>query len=424
MAFSGRSIPLALFPLFSLATMASADLRLEQLATGLNTPLFLTSPAGDSRKFIVEKPGRIRVVENGSLLPTPFLDLTGDIDDGGERGLLGLAFDPNSAANGRFYVNYIDDTTLDTVIARYQVSGNPNIADAASAQTILTVDQPGGRNNHKGGWIGFRPGEPDNLYIATGDGGGSNDPDDFAQDLSSNLGKILRVDVSDAGPGFAVPAGNPFVGQAGANDEIWDYGLRNPFRNSFDRATGDFYIGDVGQGAREEINFEAAADAGGNNYGWRPLEGSGDNPNVGDPAPPGAVDPIFDYEHGSSPFGDPRGSVIGGYVYQGSGVPELGDRYLFGDFVTGTVGSFEFDGATVSDVTDHTADLDPSGTLLGGFSITSFGEDAAGELYLMTNSGDVFQIVPEPSGWWLAVGGIFAIVLTRVRRQRQVTKLY
>ena len=235
------------------------------VGSGFSEPVALASPAGDSRLFIVEKAGRIQLLDNGAR--STYLDISAQVDTDGERGLLGLAFDPNFAANGRFYVNYIDKATKNTVVAAYTApSAASNTADAASAKTIISIAQPAGLSNHKAGWIGFRPGDGNNLYIATGDGGGGNDPNNNAQNLSSNLGKMLRI-TPQANGGYTIPASNPFVGVAG-NDEIWAYGLRNPYRNSFDRATGDFYIADVGQGLREELDFEAAGTAGGRNNGW------------------------------------------------------------------------------------------------------------------------------------------------------------
>ncbi|RZJ02990.1 MAG: cadherin, partial [Rubrivivax sp.] len=208
-----------------------------------DTPLFLTAPVGDSRLFVVEKGGVIKVQQGGAV--SEWLNLSGQVDTAGERGLLGLAFDPGFSSNGRFYVDYIDATTKNTVVASY-TANSLGVVDPTSARTILTVAQPAGVSNHKAGWIGFSVADPGQLYIATGDGGGGNDPSNNAQNINSNLGKLLRVTPGTDG-GYTVPANNPFVGTAG-NDEIWAIGLRNPFRNSFDRQTGDLWIGDVGQG--------------------------------------------------------------------------------------------------------------------------------------------------------------------------------
>jgi glucose/arabinose dehydrogenase len=291
---------------------ASGVLALETrlVASGFSQPLFVGAPAGDARLFIVEKGGRILVRQPDGPVST-FLNIGSSganlIDTSGERGLLGLAFDPNfarpgSPGFGAFYVNYVDRTSLNTVVARYQVSaGNPNLANASSRQTVITVPQPSGLDNHKAGWIGFRPGEPDNLYVATGDGGSGNDPANRAQNPSDNLGKMLRINVrgddfaADANRNYSIPSTNPFVGRAG-NGEIWAYGLRNPYRNSFDRRTGDLWIADVGQNTREEIDFEPASFAGGANYGWRLREGTiatpTGSPPVGGPRPADNVDPV------------------------------------------------------------------------------------------------------------------------------------
>lgn len=378
------------------------------VGSGFSEPVALASPAGDSRLFIVEKAGRIQLLDNGAR--STYLDISAQVDTDGERGLLGLAFDPNFAANGRFYVNYIDKATKNTVVAAYTApSAASNTADAASAKTIISIAQPAGLSNHKAGWIGFRPGDGNNLYIATGDGGGGNDPNNNAQNLSSNLGKMLRI-TPQANGGYTIPASNPFVGVAG-NDEIWAYGLRNPYRNSFDRATGDFYIADVGQGLREELDFEAAGTAGGRNYGWRAREGSIDNPAVGDPAPANAIDPIYDYAHGAM-----GGTIIGGYVYRGTGEAGLDGTYFFGDFNSGKIFSLRQSGGAAGSFVDRTAEL---GTPFGGFTLSAFGEDSAGNLYVMGLGGDVYRFavaVPEPATW-ASLGLGLGVVAWRMRRR-------
>jgi glucose/arabinose dehydrogenase len=393
------------------APAAFAQLQTRIVASGLDHPLFATSPAGDSRLFIVEQGGLIKILQNGTVQPTPFLDLSGSVNTEGERGLLGMAFDPNFASNRRFYVDYIDKTSLNTVVATYQVSATqPNVADVASRQTVLTVQQPE-FNNHKAGWLGFRPGESRNLYIATGDGGFHDDPGNRAQNLSSNLGKILRVDVSsDRLPndptqyGYAIPDGNV----TGGNPEIYAYGLRNPFRDSFDRENGTFYIGDVGQNAREEIDIGAA----GANYGWRRFEGTLVNfPN--DPQIPNHTPPIFEYNHTAD-----GGSVIGGYVYRGSEIPGLEGTYFFADFVNDKVMSFRFTGSGITDLTDRTAELlSPTG--ISG-NISSFGEDASGNLYLVSLNGQVGRImlIPEPASYAMMLAGIGLMGVWVRRREK------
>ncbi|MDN5753287.1 MAG: PQQ-dependent sugar dehydrogenase [Nitrosospira sp.] len=403
----------AAFAGIALAPPAFAQLQTRIVATGLDQPLFATAPEGDSRLFIVEKGGLIKILENGSVLPTPFLDLSGSVNTENERGLLGMTFDPDFSDNRRFYVNYIDSATLDTVVATYQVSeAQPNMADAASAQTVITIDQPE-FSNHKAGWIGFRPGEADNLYIGTGDGGFRDDPGNRAQDLTENLGKMLRLDVSadrfptdSAQYGYAIPAGN----MAGGNPEIYAYGLRNPYRDSFDRETGTLYIADVGQDHREEIDIGAA----GANYGWRVYEGT----RVNFPAEAPLANhtpPIFEYSHT-----DDGGSIIGGYVYRGSLIDGLEGTYFFADFVNDKVMSFRYTGSPITDddVTDRTAELlSPTG--ISG-SISSFGEDGFGNLYLVSLNGQVGMIaaIPEPEGYAMMLAGMILVTLCVRRREK------
>ncbi|SCY71801.1 PEP-CTERM protein-sorting domain-containing protein [Nitrosospira sp. Nl5] len=410
---------------FAATTWASPvpPLQTQIVATGLDRPLFATAPEGDSRLFIVEQGGLIKILQNGTVLPTPFLDLSDSVNTVSERGLLGMAFDPDFADNGRFYVNYIDSTTLDTVVATYQVaSGQPNMADTASKQTIITIDQPEFAN-HKAGWIGFRPGEADNLYIATGDGGSANDPQNRAQNLTDNLGKMLRVNVSaDQLPGdttqygYAIPAGNLADGNPQINPEIYAYGLRNPYRDSFDRETGTLYIADVGQNNREEINIGAA----GTNYGWRKFEGNllnfPDDPQIANHTPP-----IYDYSHG-----DEGASITGGYVYRGSLIDGLEGTYFFADFVTDKVMSFRFTGSPITDagVTDRTAELlSPTG--ISG-SISSFGEDGFGNLYLVSLNGQVGMItaIPEPESYAMMLAGMALVALCVRRREKAAASMH
>jgi glucose/arabinose dehydrogenase len=401
-------------------------LEIKELATpGLNEPVFVTAPAGDHRLFVVEKGGQIKVMQGGVLLTTPFLNL--NVGTLGERGLLGLAFDPNFADSTKtgyrtFYVDYIHPTTGSTVVASYRVSAaNPNVADLSTAKTVLTVTQPAGRANHKAGWIGFRKNEPDNLYIATGDGGARNDPDNRAQNVNDNLGKILRVNVraddfpSDPDRNYAVPADNPF-GKVGSvdipgNDEIWAYGLRNPFRNSFDRRTGDFYIADVGQDAIEEIDFVAAGAAGGKNFGWRGLEGRTGTGLPTDPPPTAPTPPILDYER---KFGR---TVIGGYVVHGLEWGVLDGAYVFGDFASGRIWAIRYKGSFIdmAQATEITDILNPGGDTIRGLS--SFGEDGLGRLYLVDVSGGaIFAVVPEPGKWALLLVSLVPVISIARRR--------
>lgn len=353
--------------------------RLEPIASGLSSPLYLTAPPGDlSRLFIVEQTGAIRIVKDGTLLPTPFLDISARLLAGGEQGLLGLAFDPDYGTTGRFVVHYTD-LAGDTRLSFFQVSIDPDLADPASEQVILTADQP--YPNHNGGQVLFGP--DGLLYLGLGDGGAANDPEGRAQSLSDLLGSILRVDVRN-GPAYTVPPDNPFVAQAGARPEVWSYGLRNPWRFSFDRATGDLYIADVGQERFEEVDVApASGEIGrGANYGWNIMEGahclSGDQCDQ-----TGLTLPVFEYGHGQGC------SITGGYVYRGSAIPDLQGLYFYGDFCQGWVRSLRYASGTATEVTDWPR-LRPGGSVL------SFGEDTAGELYVLSSSGGVFKMVPDP----------------------------
>ncbi len=351
---------------------------LQEIASGLNFPLYLTSPPGDTdRLFIVERAGAIRIVKAGVLLPTPFLNLVGLVSTESERGLLGLAFDPGYAANGHFVIHYTD-LAGNTRVSRFRVSGDPDVADPASEELLLAAEQP--FDNHNGGQIEFGP--DGFLYIGLGDGGGSGDPDGRGQALTDLLGSILRIDAS-GDVASIVPPDNPFVATPGARPEIWSFGLRNPWRFSFDPATGDLYIADVGQNEWEEVDISFAADGGGKgaNYGWSRMEGrhcfQADSCDQS-----GLVLPLFEYDHTSGC------SISGGYVYRGAAIPALQGHYFYSDFCSAWVRSFRINDRQVTEEADWP-------TLQPGGSVPSFGRDAVGELYVLSTEGRVFKIVPQ-----------------------------
>ena len=351
-------------------------LGLQPVASGLNFPLFLTAPPNDvTRLFVVEKGGTIRIVSNGAVLPTPFLDVSALVSGGPEQGLLGLAFDPAYINNKRFFITYTDHG--DSVkLAQYHVSNDPNVAVSTADRVLLSVFKP--ETNHNGGMLDFGP--DGMLYSGFGDGGGAGDPYSKGQDRSDLLGSMIRIDVR-SGNGYAVPPNNPWAGSAAP--ELWNYGLRNPWRWSFDHLTGDLYIGDVGQDSREEVDVSTAASGGGRgvNYGWSITEGIGCYPpGLNTCNRSGLTDPVVDYDHGVGC------SVIGGYVYRGSAISGLRGTYFYGDFCNGWVKSFRYLAGNATEQTDW-PDLAPGG------NITSFGEDARGELYVMTQQGAVNRIV-------------------------------
>jgi glucose/arabinose dehydrogenase len=349
---------------------------LQEIATGLDFPLYLTSPAGDSRLFIVEKAGAIRVLASGTLLEAPFLDLTDKVSiRDGEQGLLGLAFLPDYASSGRFIVHYTDLSGASRISA-FRVSADPDRADPASESVVLEVSRPG--TAHNGGQLLFGP--DGFLYIGLGDG--DDDDGGRGQSLRDLLGSILRIDVSSS-TSYTVPPDNPFVGTADARPEVWSYGFRNPWRFSFDRATGDLYIGDVGESRWEEVDYASAADGAGRgvNYGWSRMEGRHCfGREECDQA--GLTLPVVEYDHSSGC------SVTGGYVYRGAAIPSLQGKYFYADYCGGWVRSFRMEGGTVVEETDW-PELAPGGR------VTSFGEDAAGELYILTEQGGVFKIIPR-----------------------------
>lgn len=390
----GSMVAMALVMLaFSVET--PAQLSREVVATGFTNPVYLTAPPADTdRLFVVERAGRIRIIRtsDNTVLAPAFLDISGQVDTSGEGGLLGLAFHPDYASNGFFFVYYTTDldptasSQFGSRVSRFTVSGNAHIADAASETVFFELAQP--FQNHNGGMIAFRPHEAGNyLYVGLGDGGGGCDPGEKAQDITNKFGTILRIDV-DAGPSGDLgnpsgPASNPFVGVPG-DDLIWVYGLRNPFRFSFDRQTGGLYIGDVGQNTREEISFQDAASTGGENYGWDAFEGSilCPCPTTASPTPD-MIAPIHDYDHNGG-----SASVTGGFVYRGSESPGILGRYFFADFVTRKVWSFVRQGSGITDLQEHTSELNPSTDRIAGF-----GEGGDGELYICEWGGTITRIV-------------------------------
>ncbi|MBF6607294.1 MAG: PQQ-dependent sugar dehydrogenase [Flavobacterium sp.] len=342
-------------------------------ATGFTSPVDIAH-AGDSRLFVVQQGGAIKILNaDGSVNPTNFLTLTNStILSGGERGLLGLAFHPDYANNGYFFVNYTRAGDGATVIARYSVSAaNPNIADPASASTILTIAQP--FSNHNGGTIKFGP--DGYLYIGTGDGGSGGDPGNRAQNINDNLGKMLRIDVDVAGT-YGIPADNPYVGVAG-NDEIWAIGLRNPWKFSFDANSGDLWIADVGQSQIEEINFVESTQAG-LNYGWRCYEGSNIYIECTTPGLTFEL-PFAEYTHSGGAC-----SITGGYVYAGDNYPDFSGKYFFADYCVNRIGMVDI----------STGDIAYSATFSGSNFFTTFGQDIEGELYVAASSGGtIYKIV-------------------------------
>lgn len=341
------------------------------ITDALDQPVYAVAPPADPRLFVVEQTGRIRILVDGQLAETPFLDLSGSISSGGEQGLLGLAFHPDYASNGRFFVNYTD-ADGDTRIVSYAVSADPAVADPASASELLRIDQP--YANHNGGWLGFGPNGY--LYIGMGDGGAGGDPQNRAQNPDELLGKILRLDVDGAAP-YAIPSGNPFA-KGGGRPEIFALGVRNPWRPSFDGA--DFYIADVGQSGYEEITVIGADDAGAN-LGWKIMEGPACfGADTCDQA--GLVPPTYSYSHDTGGC-----SITGGYVYRGKAIPELTGQYFFADFCDSRVHSFAYANGRAGDITYWNEQLGPLG------AITSFGVDSAGELYITTIEGNLFELV-------------------------------
>lgn len=360
----------------TVTVVPAAGPTLQLVAAGLASPVHLTAPAADvARLFVVEKAGVIRIIRDNSVLAVPFLDIRDLVSSPGERGLLSMAFHPDYASNGEFFVNYTD-LNGDTRVVRYRASGDPDVADPGSAELIIAIEQP--YSNHNGGQLAFGP--DGMLYIGMGDGGSGGDPDGNGQNLGTLLGAMLRIDV-DGGTPYGIPTDNPFINDAAARDEIWAYGLRNPWRFSFDRQAGDLYIADVGQSAWEEVDVQPAASDGGENYGWNIMEGAHCF-NAATCDQTGLTLPVQEYSHGDGC------SITGGFVYRGSRLPQLAGHYFYADFCATWVRSFRYDGGQAVDQRDW------SNALMPGSGISSFGEDSEGELYIMTLGGNLYRIVP------------------------------
>ncbi len=405
--------------------LAAVSFTATRVASGLSQPLFVTAPPGDMNNiFVVQQTGQITMVSLQTAVPLgtkkkkktkpppPFFSVAGMLTStSGEQGLLGMAFDPNFATNQKFYLDFTVPGGVfgngTTHVSQFQVmpaatkpkkKKHPNLNE----KILLTFDHP--QTNHNGGWIGFSPraGDDNNLYISTGDGGNGNDqgpghiePGGNAQNNTTLLGKILRIHIDSTAGTASIPSDNPFASSSTFRHEIWAYGLRNPFRASFDQQNGRMFIGDVGQNTREEVDVQEATNpGGGENYGWRLREGTiatpTGNPVVGGSPPPGAVDPIIDYPRSTG------GTVIGGCVYRGTAIPALQGKYVFGDYLAGKIFTLDYDGTTASNFQDITSQLFP--TRVGGFTLnalSSLCEDASGELYITDiGSGSVYKIVP------------------------------
>ncbi|MAF65877.1 MAG: glucose dehydrogenase [Planctomycetes bacterium] len=383
-----RLLPLLLL----LAAPAASGQRIAavRVASGLDLPTSLCTAPGDARRlFVTTNRGVVHLIRDGQVEPQPFLDLSGVVEQNAE-GLLCMVFHPDHASNGRFYVTY-QDPGQNSRLVQYEISSDPDVADPASAVTILGPQpQPDVIHN----WNCLRFGPDGMLYVGIGDGGLNLDPNDHAQSLSTTFGKLLRLDVDLPPP--HVPPDNPFVGVPGAEEAIWIYGLRQPWRFSFDREQGNLWIGDVGQGDREEIDFQRAGSTGGENYGWRCMEGTDCTLVTGCAcAAPSWLPPVYEYDR---LLGDC--CVVGGYVYRGAAMPAEQGRYFFGDFCSARVWSLRFDGSNVLEFAERTSELVPC----GGATIdhvVSFGEDADGELYILdTAGGEVFKLVPAGGTAW------------------------
>jgi len=353
---------------------------LRKVITGLDQPVHVTHAGdGSGRLFLVEKPGRIKIAQNSTPLEEPLLDITRRVkSSGNEQGLLSVAFPPDYTNKGYFYVNYTRENDGATIIARYRLTKNANVANPDSEEILLTIAQP--YENHNGGQIAFGP--DGYLYIGMGDGGSSGDPEERAQDLGDLLGKLLRIDVESGATAYAIPADNPYAQNPDVKDEIWAFGLRNPWRFSFDRATGNLYTADVGQNLYEEVHAQPAAGTGGENYGWDIMEGLHCyEPSEGCDQS-GLTLPVVEYAHQQG-----NCSVTGGFVYRGPGAPRMQGIYFYGDYCTGFIWGLRQNGETW----ENQLLADTALTRL-----TSFGEDEAGNLYATDlNTGSVYRLIDE-----------------------------
>ncbi len=370
---------------------AQANIGVREVAKGFDRPVWAGVPIGvEGKLWVMEQAGRVWIVDTktGKREEKPFLDIHGEVlRKGNEEGLLGLAFAPDFMKSGRYYVNYTDKSKeKQTRISRF-ISKDKKTTDPKSEEIILNY--PSIYDNHNGGWIAFGP--DGMLYIGNGDGGAGNDPKNSGQSMDTLLGKILRIDVSPKTE-YRVPSDNPFVNDKNAEPEIWAYGVRNPWRCSFDRKTGDFWMGDVGQNHWEEIDFMPNGKAAGANFGWRLREAEHETPQngVGGPKPKGAIDPVYSYGHGN---GDREGlSVTGGYVYRGP-IKELQGRYVFGDYQNPRIWSFVLQDGKVTDFQDNTKALQPEGGRIN--LISSFAEDNDGNLFIVDHSGPVYEVIEK-----------------------------
>ena len=373
MRFRAKAVLVSITMVSAPAIAFAQTISVETIAEGFDSPVFLASPSNDDRLFVVDQDGEIWIVDDGATLPVPFLNISTSVRFAGEMGLLGLAFHPDYARNGLFYVNYTDRSIV-TRVVEYRASSDPNQAAPQTAREIISFEQPAG--NHNGGWIGFGP--DGYLYIATGDGGGANDTYGNGQNRNSLFAKILRVDVDNGHP-YSIPSGNPWADGGGA-PEAFVWGLRNPWRASFDG--NNLFIGDVGQGAWEEIDVVSIRD-GGANLGWSRMEGAHCLGVSVCNADGDLVLPVHEYSHQSGC------SVTGGYVYRGTAIPALTGHYLFGDYCAGTVSSFRFLNGQATDLTSWSNEIGDVGRIL------SFGTDADGEIYITSSNGRVYKIVPR-----------------------------